>query len=537
MANDFRSFDDISANPLPSVLSSTAESGSVEAFGMDTSLPCKLVINGFEVDLESHLVRRPDGGTSLLRPQPFATLRYLIANANRMASKAELHEAVWRGATVTDDSLVQCIHAIRLALGDYDRSVLQTVSRRGYRLNLADDRAAAPGGSSIAVLPFTMAGEVEGYFVDGLAEEVITGLSRLPGLLVIARNSSFAYRGQSVDVRRIASELGVRYLLDGSVRRAGPRLRINAHLIDGASAAEIWAGRFEGTAEDVFELQDELTEQLVGVLEPSLRQAEIERARRKAPGRLDAYDLYLRAVPLVLTNKAGSTDEALRLLRAALELDPGLLPAHGYAAWLHEQRYFRGGLDPADRAAALAHAEVVLGVNAGDPQAMSIGAFVRSMLTGDYDAALVVFDRALGITASSALVYGLSALAAAHSGRNERAVAHAQKALRLSPLDDPLRYHPFCAMAVAGLFDGRFEEAAAYARLTIQANPAFSVPYAYLAVAHVNLGEPDAAAVAMRRLLDVEPTFTVEGFAKTDRYPPAFLHRLVAALAEVEVAR
>ena len=264
---------------------------------MYSSLPCKVVINGFEVDLASHMLRRPDGGIVLLRPQSSATLRYLVANANRLVSKAELHEAVWFGAAVTDDSLVQCIHAIRRALGDDDRSLLQTVSRRGYRLNLPDDRATAPGGSSIAVLPFATGGEVESYFVDGIAEEVITGLSRLPGLFVIARSSSFAYRGQAMDVRRIAAELGVRYLLDGSVRRAGPRLRINAHLIDGATAAEIWAGRFEGTAEDIFDLQDELTEQLIGVLEPSLRRAEIDRAERKAPGRLDAYDLYLRAVP------------------------------------------------------------------------------------------------------------------------------------------------------------------------------------------------------------------------------------------------
>jgi TolB-like protein len=504
---------------------------------MDSSLPRNVVINGFEVDLGSQTVRRPDGNTAQLRPQSFATLRYLIANANRLVSKAELHEAVWCGAAVTDDSLVQCIHAIRRALGDDDRSLLQTVSRRGYRLNLPDDRTAAPGRSSIAMLPFTTGEGVESYFVDGLAEEVITGLSRLPGLFVIARNSSFAYRGQAMDVRRIAAELGVRYLLDGSVRRAGLRLRITAHLIDGATATEIWAGRFEGTGADVFDLQDELTEQLVGVLEPSLRRAEIIRAERKAHGRLDAYDLYLRAVPLVLTNRAGGTDEALGLLRAALALDPGLLPAHGYAAWLHEQRYFRGGLDPGDRAAALAHAEMVLGVNAGDPQAMSIGAFVRSMLTGDYDAALAVFDRALGINANSALVYGLSALAAAHSGRDARAVAHARKALRLSPLDDPLRYHPFCALAVAGLSSSRFEEAAAYARLTIHANPAFSVPYAYLAAAHVYLGQPGAAAAAMRRLREVEPTFAVERFAQTDRYPPELLQRLVAALMQVEAAR
>lgn len=500
---------------------------------MDSSLPCKVVINGFEVDLESHTLYRPDGSTAPMRPLWFATLRHLVANANRLVSKAELNEAVWGGVAVTDDSLVQCIHAIRQALGDEDRSLLQTVSRRGYRLNLHDDRATAAGGSSIAVLPFASGAEVESHFVDGMAEEVITGLSRLPGLFVIARNSSFAYRGQTIDVRRIAAELGVRYLLDGSVRRAGSRLRITAHLIDGETAVEIWAGRFECAAEDVFDLQDELTEQLVGVLEPSLRRAEIDRAKRKAPGRLDAYDLYLRAVPLVMTNRTSCTDEALRLLRAALDLDPELLPAHGYAAWLHEQRYFRGGLNPADRAAALAHVEVVLGVNAGDPQAMSIGAFVRSMLTGDYDAALAVFDRALGINANSALVYGFSAMAAAHSGRDELAVAHARKALRLSPLDDPLRYHPFCALAVAALFAGRFEEAVTYSRLTIQANPAFSVPYAYLATAHVNLGESDMAAAAMRRLLDVEPAFTVEGFAQTDRYPPALLQRLVAAMTQV----
>ena len=466
------------------------------------------------MDLEGDTLRRPDGGTAPLRPQSFATLRYLIANANRLVSKAELHEAVWFGVAVTDDSLVQCIHAIRRALGDDDRSLLQTVSRRGYRLNLPDDRATAPGGSSIAVLPFATGGEVESHFVDGLAEEVITGLSRLPGLFVIARNSSFAYRGQAIDVRRIAAELGVRYLLDGSVRRAGPRLRINAHLIDGATAAEIWAGRFEGTAEDVFELQDQLTEQIVGVIEPQLRRAEIERARRKPAGSLDAYDLYLQALPHAVSNAPAATDTALRLLDASLALDPGYLPAHGYAAWCHEQRYFRGGFDPADREAALAHAAVVLGVNADDPQAMSIGAFVRAILTRDYEGGMEVLDKALALNENSALAYGFSALVAAHAERDARAVADARKALRLSPLDDPLTYHPFCALALTGLFAGRFGEAASYASLTVQANPAFSVAYAYLVAAHVGLGDLEAAQRAAARLLAVAPGFTVAGFAR-----------------------
>ena len=161
-----------------------------------------------------------------------------------------------------------------------------------------------------------------GYFADGLAEDLITSLSKIAGLFVIARNSSFAYRGGAVDLRRAAAELGVRYLLQGSVRRSGGELRINARLVDGASAAQVWAGRFDGSAADVFALQDRLTEQIVGAIEPSIRRAEIERARRKHPESLDAYDLYLRALPHALANTADDCDRALALLGAALELEP-----------------------------------------------------------------------------------------------------------------------------------------------------------------------------------------------------------------------
>ncbi len=481
---------------------------------METTSPASLVINGVEVDLEGEVLRSPGGAAIELRPQAFATLRYLVGNANRLVTKAELVEAIWLGTAVTDDSLVQCVLAIRRALGDEARSVLQTVSRRGYRLNLPEQITGGGGGPSIAVLPFATDDGVETYFADGLVEEVITSLSRVSGLFVIARNSSFAYRGKSLDLRRIAAELGVRYLLEGSVRRAGARLRIHGHLIDGATGGHVWAGRFEGSAEDVFELQDRLTEQIVGVIEPTVRRAEIARARRKRPDRLDAYDLYLQALPRVVTNSAAETDAALALLRASLALDPGYLPAHGYAAWCHEQRYFRGGFDPADREAALAHAAVVLGVNADDPQAMSIGAFVRAILTRDYEGGMEVLDKALALNENSALAYGFSALVAAHAERDARAVADARKALRLSPLDDPLTYHPFCALALTGLFAGRFGEAASYASLTVQANPAFSVAYAYLVAAHVGLGDLEAAQRAAARLLAVAPGFTVAGFAR-----------------------
>jgi TolB-like protein len=502
---------------------------------MGPTPPATVVINGVVVDLTSETLRCQDGSTRVLRPQTFATLRHLIGKPNRLVSKGELSEAVWHGAAVTDDSLVQCIHEIRRALNDDQHVVLQTAARRGYRLTSPEPiDVTPPSGPSIAVLPFERldGAEPHDYFADGLAEDVITSLSKIAGLFVIARNSSFSYRGGAVDLRRAADELGVRYLLQGSVRRSGDRLRINARLVGGASAAQVWAGRFDGAAADVFELQDRLTEQIVGAIEPSIRRAEIERARRKRPESLDAYDLYLRALPHALANTADGCDRALALLDAALRLEPGYLPAHGYAAWCHEQRYFRGGFDPADRQAALRHADAALAVNSDDPQAMSIGAFVRANLTRDYAGAAEVLDRALAINGNSALAFGFSALVAAHSERHERAVEHAGKALRLSPLDDPLNYHPYCALALTNLFAGRFAESVKYASQTIRANPGFSVPYAYLVAGQVNLGNLEAAHAAAARLLEVAPAFSVADFARMNLFRAPLMAQITAALRE-----
>jgi TolB-like protein len=515
-----------------------ASSASLLKGGMGVSPLRTFVINDVTADLGSETLRFRDGGTIVLRPQTFATLRYMITNANRLVTKDELTQAVWRGLAVTDDSLVQCIHEIRRALNDDAHDVLQTVTRRGYRLVFPEqNNAALAGRPSIAVLPFTNLSEAYGqdYFTDGLVEEVITSLSKIPGLFVIARNSSFAYRGGTMDVRNVAAELGVRYLLAGSVRRSGDRLRISGQLIDGASAAHIWAGRFDGAAEDIFDLQDQFAERIVGVIEPSVRRAEIERARRKRPESLDGYDLFLRALPHALSNSIAETDKALQLLDASLRLDPNYMPAHGYAAWCHEQRYFRNGFDPADREAALRHADIALGVNSNDPQALSIGAFVRANLTRNYDGAVEVLDRALAMNGNSALAFGFSSLVSAHSERHDRAVEHAQKALRLSPLDDPLNYHPYCALALANLFAGHFAEAVTYATLTIQANPGFSVAYVYLVASHVNLGNLDAANAAARRLLEIAPAFSIDGFARMDLFRTPLMEGLTAALRKAEL--
>uniref|UniRef100_UPI003F4905E2 winged helix-turn-helix domain-containing tetratricopeptide repeat protein n=1 Tax=Ensifer adhaerens TaxID=106592 RepID=UPI003F4905E2 len=498
-----------------------------------SSATATLVVNDkVVVDLNEETLRRDNGDAIVLRPQAFAVLRHLVQNANRLVSKAELLEAVWTGTAVTDDSLVQCIHEIRRALGDEQHTVLATVSRRGYRLSLARGEENILEGPSIAVLPFaTMSGgQSNAYFADGLVEDIITNLSKIPGLFVIARNSSFGFRGKNGDLRTIAAELRVRYLLQGSLRQSAGRLRINAQLVDGASATNVWADRFEGAETDVFDLQDRLTEQIVGSIEPSVRRAEIERARRKRPESLDAYDLYLRALPHAHANTPVETDKALQLLARSIELQPDYVPSHGYAAWCYEQRYLRNGLNPADKAAALRHADIALGINSDDPQAMSIGAFVRANLTRDYDAAIEVLDRALALNNNSALAFGFSALVSAHSERHQRAVEHAHNALRLSPLDDPLNYHPYCALALTHLFTGAFADAARYAALAVRANPGFSIPYAYLAASHVGLGNVEAAHSAARRLIEVSPNFSVGGYVRTNLFRAYLMDALAAAL-------
>jgi adenylate cyclase len=254
----------------------------------------------------------------------------------------------------------------------------------------------------------------------------------MPGFFVIARNSTFAYKGQSVDVRKIAKELGVRYVLEGSVRRSANRVRITGQLIDGTSGNHVWAEKFEDSLEDIFDLQDRLTESIVGALEPTLRRAEIERARSKRPDMLDAYDFYLRALPHGFDNTLAENAEALRLLTEASRLDPNYAVAHALASWCHEQRWFRGGFNPDDREAALRHAALAISLGPDDPQALAIAAFVQANITHEYDSNIRILDRALEMNPNSALAFGFSGVTLAIVERCDLAEEHAKKALRLS---------------------------------------------------------------------------------------------------------
>jgi len=373
-----------------------------------------------------------------------------------------------------------------------------------------------PDKPSIAVLPFAnMSGDPEQeYFADGMVEEITTALSRIRWLFVIARNSTFTYKGRPIDVKQVGRDLGVRYVLEGSVRKAGGRVRITAQLIDALSLAHLWADRFEGSLEDVFDLQDKVAVSVAGVIEPTLRQAEIERARRKRPENLDAYDLYLRALPFAFVAMPDTADKALDLLEQAIAIEPEYGAAHAFIAFCHENRYLRSKVGEEAKLAALRHARIALATGGDDATALAIGAFIVGIFERDYETAFNAFDKAFALNPSSALAFGLSSLIRAWSGDSATAVEHAEWALRLSPFD-PLSHNACNGLAYAHFFAARFDEAANAASMAVRANPRFSIPWLLRAAVLAKTGRIDEAKAAAQRVLDLEPEFSISRLLAT----------------------
>ena len=368
---------------------------------------------------------------------------------------------------------------------------------------------------SIAVLPFqNMSNDPEQeYFVDGIVEDIITGLSRIKWLFVIARNSTFTYKGRAVDIKQVGRELGVRYVLEGSLRKAGNRLRITTQLIEATTGTHVWAERYDRPLGDIFDLQDEITLSVVGAIEPSLRQVEIERAKRKRPESLDAYDLYLRALPFAQVAMPGDADKALVLLNQSLALEPDYAAVHALAAWCYEVRYLRGGLHEADKVAGLRHARAAIESGADDAMTLATAGFVIGLVAHDYETAMNAIDRSLALTGSSALALSFGAVILGHAGQGARAVEYGERAVRLSPADFML-YMPYAGLVTAYVAAGNFAEAAAAGAKAAQANPRFSYPQVMQAAALSSLGRLDEAKVVARRVLELEPNFTVAEFVR-----------------------
>src|SRR5882672_5293955 len=329
-------------------------------------------------------------------------------------------------------NIVGPVHAYRVQADGAEPAAAEAPETRNAAATL-------PNKPSIAVLPFAnMSNDPEQeYFADGMVEDIITALSRFNQLFVIARNSSFTYKGRAVDVRQVAKELGVRFVLEGSVRKAGNRVRITGQLIDAATGAHLWADRFDGGLEDVFELQDKITGSVVGAIEPTLRKAEIERVRRRPVENLDAYDLYLRALPYVYAFRPDENLVALELLGKAIELDAAYAPALAFAAWCHEQRLVRGWppVGPNDAATALALAQRALAADSDDAMVVAGAGFVLVMVGRDYDTGLHAVRRGLELNPGSGFVAFISSTALLMAGDPEAALAQAERAMVLSPMD------------------------------------------------------------------------------------------------------
>ena len=365
---------------------------------------------------------------------------------------------------------------------------------------------------SLAVLPFVnMSGDVEQeYFADGISEDIITALSKLRWFFVIARNSSFIYKGKAVDVKRVARELGVRYLLEGSVRKSGNRVRITAQLIDAATGNHIWAEHYDGELNDIFDLQDKVTTRVVGAIAPKLEQVEIERAKRKPTESLDAYDHYLRGMASLHQWTNQSSDEALRLFYRAFELDPGFASAYGMAAWCFVLRKAnRWMADPAQEiaeAARLARRAVDLG--ADDATALSVAGYALVFVAHDLDNGSAILDRALALNPNHAGALINSGWAKAFLGEPDTAIKHVTDAMRLSPLD-PMSFRTLGAVAFAHFVAGRYDEASLWAEKALGERTNFLPAIRDLAASRALAGRSGEAQAAMARLREIAPAMRV----------------------------
>ncbi len=376
------------------------------------------------------------------------------------------------------------------------------------------DKLTLPDRPSIAVLPFqNMSGDPEqDYFADGIVEDIITALSRNHWLFVIARNSCFTYKGRAVDVKQIGRELGVRYVLEGSVRKAADRMRITGQLIDAATGAHLWADRFDGKLADVFDLQDEVTQHVVGAIAPKLEHAEIERTMRKPTANLDAYDYYLRGMASFHQGRRENVGEALRQFRKAIELDGNFSSAYGMAAWCCGRRKMNGWAeeDVRETAEAVRIAGLAAELGKDDAIALVCGGMALAYMASDFERGLALIDRALALNPNLAMAWHLSGWTRNFAGQPDLAIEHLQRAMRLNPVD-PQRSGMQTAVAAAQFAAGRYGEAISSARAATMEQPNNFMAALVAAAANAMAGNLDGAKGDMARARELDPRLRLSG--------------------------
>jgi TolB-like protein len=364
-----------------------------------------------------------------------------------------------------------------------------------------------PDKPSVAVLPFAnMSGDPEQeYFADGMVEEIITALSQIRWLFVIARNSTFTYKGQPVDVKQVGRELGVRYVLEGSVRKAGTQVRITGQLIDALTGTHLWAGRFDGSLEDIFGLQDKVAVSVAGVIEPALQAAEMRRSAARPTTDLSAYDLYLRALATFYPITKEGVVEALGLLEQAIAIDRHYAPALSWAANCHRQLVNNGWAEEPERSRRKAEdlARQALQAGENDPGILVNAANVLAYFGEDIGVMMGLVDRALALNPSFARGWSISGLLRLWSGQPDLAIEHIETSLRLSPRER--MGQPLVVMGMAYFFKHQFEEAASKLLLSIQDHPGSPPAYRFLAACYAYMGRLDEARAILARLRTISP--------------------------------
>jgi adenylate cyclase len=366
----------------------------------------------------------------------------------------------------------------------------------------ANPPLSLPDKPSIAVLPFqNMSGDPEQeYFADGMVEEIITSLSRIRWLFVIARNSSFTYKGKAIDVKQVGRDLGVRYVLEGSVRKAGGRVRITAQLIEAETDAHLWAQHFDGSLEEVFELQDQVAISVAGVIEPTLQAAEIRRSAERPTSDVTAYDMYLRALGLAFSWQRDGIIRALDLLEQAIERDPRYGSALVEAASRHFEMHLNGWSENPEesRRKGIDLARRALQVAGDDPNVLSKAAYALGYFGEEIDIAIALLDRGLELNPSSARGWQWSGWLRLWAGQPDLAIKHFETSLRLNPREQ--RANPFMGIGVAHFFARRFEEARATLRQSLQEKPNWVPSYRFLASCYAHMGRLDEAHETVKQL-------------------------------------
>jgi adenylate cyclase len=509
-----------------------------ESLSVDQVVHSVLRFDRFSLDLTRGCLRIGEKDIEL-PPKPFEVLCYLATNAGRLVLKQELYEAIWPNVSVTDDSLVQCIRELREKLGDEEHRLIKTMPRRGYLFDVpvsaSDVPAVAPSQAntpsagvelvppalplpdrpSVAVLPFTNLSDdrEQEYFADGIVDDIITELSRFSELFVIARNSSFRYKGKPIDVRRVAGDLGVRYVLEGSVRRVGDRIRIAAQLIDARTGGHRWAERYDRQLEDVFAVQDEVAQSIVVKLVVHVNKAEIERTINKQPETWQAYDYFLQAAHKVTSFgaswKAAELYEARRLLEQAIAMDPNYARAYARLAQIRITAWLTSldgdHLRPAclDQAYHLARKAVQLDPNL--PEARAVLGFVL-VRRREHEAAIAECEKAMALNPNfTDWRLGNTLML---SGHPVRAIEAGERHMRLDPF-----YAPITAafLALAHYMLRQYAQALSMLRECASRGPNFPAVHVLLAATHAQLGNIEQARAEAAEVLRIDPKWTING--------------------------